>query len=147
MGQYHHLLNIDKHEFVSPHGIGLGLKQREHAGVIAGLDTVLYILVSASNHRGGGDFDSSGESPDFKVFGRWCGDRVVVIGDYTEDGDIPGVENASELYGDETVTDITDQIIPAFEVALGVKIDMNSHGWRERHLDPQEWGWLTGDKE
>lgn len=140
MGQYHILYNIDKNESVTPHKIGLGLKQVEHTYTVASLADVLYMLLTASLARGGGDLDTSGESSDFKVFGRWCGDRVVVLGDYTENSDIPGVENVSELYGNDN--DITDQIIPAFEVDFDAKINTNERGWRERKLDQEEWSWL-----
>lgn len=34
MGQYHVLVNLDKQEVVSPHGLGLGLKQYEHTTAI-----------------------------------------------------------------------------------------------------------------
>lgn len=145
MGQYHKLVNIDKKEFVHPHKLGLGLKQCEQTGSPGSLADVMYILLSVSNNRGGGDLNTSGETPDFKVFGRWCGDRVLIIGDYAEDSDVPGIENVSAYYDDDGQTDITDQIIPAFERAFGVRIDMTRDGWRKRQLDPDEWSWLIPD--
>lgn len=113
MGQYHLLYNLDNKEYVHPHDMDWGSKQREHTGGL--LDGVLYMLLTASPERGGGDLHSN-ETPDFKVLGRWCGQRVVVLGDYTENGDIPGVENAKDLY--ENVRDqginISARIRPAW---------------------------------
>jgi hypothetical protein len=86
MGQYHKLVNLDKQEVVDPHGLGFGSKQHEHTGPFDGsLSDAIYLLVMSSPNRGGGDWASTGG-----VSGRWCGDRVVVVGDYTEEGDIEG---------------------------------------------------------
>lgn len=86
MGQYHSLYNLDKQEVLHPHDIGLGAKQREHTGHEASLSDMLYVLTTCSPMRGGGDFWAE-ENADF--IGRWVGDRVVVVGDYAEEGDIP----------------------------------------------------------
>lgn len=142
MGQYHVLVNFTKKERVIPHKIGLGAKQVEHAQTVASLPDALYMLLTASPARGGGDLDTRGETPDFKVFGRWCGDIVAVVGDYTEEEDIPGYPDAAAYDDDERTTDITDQIIPAFERAFGVRITSKS-GWRDRKLT-DEWEWLIG---
>ena len=93
MGQYHILVNVDKKEKVEPHGLGLGLKQYEHTGNFEGtLADAMYILMMTSPARGGGDF------PATEISGRWKGDRVLILGDYTEDSDIPSIpvsENSS----------------------------------------------------
>ena len=89
MGQYHGLFNIDKKEMIFPHELGFGAKQWEHTGFAGSLSDVLYALCAYQTRRGGGDFaDDNGE---FK--GRWHGDRVAVIGDYAELGDLPEVWN------------------------------------------------------
>ena len=60
MGQYHVLVNLDKKEVVTPHGLGLGLKQWEHLGEFNGtLADAMYILMMTSPSRGGGDFPST----------------------------------------------------------------------------------------
>lgn len=144
MGQYHQIVNFDKKERVSPHKIGLGLKQIEHTHTVATLADVLYMLVTTSPNRGGGDldFDQSLESV-FKTWGRWVGDRVAVYGDYTEPEDVPFL-NEAQRKEVEQYADITDSIIPAFEKAFYVKIDRPGDGWRNRELS-KDWSWLLGD--
>jgi len=85
MGQYHGIFNLDKREMVFPHELGFGAKQWEHTGFAGSLSDVLYALTAFSVSRGGGDFPDDGGV--FK--GRWHGDRVAVVGDYAEMGDLP----------------------------------------------------------
>jgi len=118
MGQYHILANIDKKEKVEPYGIGLGLKQWEHLGEFNGtLADAMYILVMTSPARGGGDL------PRTEISGRWAGDRVVILGDYTEENDIRGVAQAQGLYreADNNYADITHLVADAFEKVFQVK--------------------------
>ena len=126
MGQYHVLVNIDKKEVVSPHGLGLGLKQYEHNGDYNGtLADAMYILMMTSPARGGGDY------PITAVSGRWAGDRVVVLGDYTENADLPDIPNASKIYAQtEFFDDITDLVADAFERVFGIKVE--GTGWKRR---------------
>ena len=95
MGQYHGLFNIDKREMLFPHDLGFGAKQWEHTGFAGSLSDILYALCAYPERRGGGDFaDDNSHFPEFSngVFkGRWHGDRVAVIGDYAELGDLPEV--------------------------------------------------------
>ena len=111
MGQYHVLVNLDKKEIVTPHGLGLGLKQYEHIGEFNGtLADAMYILMMTSPSRGGGDFPST------NISSRWVGDRVLILGDYTQDSDVPSIPNAGLLYGESgSYTDITDLVAEAFE--------------------------------
>lgn len=127
MGQYHHLVNIDKKEVVNPHGLGLGLKQYEHTAVNSGgsLADAMYILMMTSPARGGGDF------PQTDISGRWAGDRVLVLGDYTEDSDVPSIPNLGSLYREsEGYTDITDMVAQAFELVFRIRI--SGEGWKRR---------------
>lgn len=111
MGQYHILVNLDKREVVIPHDIGLGLKQYEHTGIEGSLSDAMYLLVMSSPASGGGDFPEIAD-----MSGRWCGDRVVVVGDYTQDNAIPGVEFGSTLYeiASTSYTNISDGVRVAF---------------------------------
>ncbi len=117
MGQYHSLVNFDKKEYVTPHSIGLGSKQWEHQGdrefpLFGSLSDALYILVMTSPYRGGGDM------PLTQISGRWAGDRVMVLGDYTKDGDL-AAEMAGGSLNDlvlETYTEIGAQVREAFEI-------------------------------
>jgi hypothetical protein len=126
MGQYHVLVNLDKKEIVSPHGLGLGLKQWEHLGEFNGtLADAMYLLVMTSPNRGGGDLPST------NISSRWAGDRVLVLGDYTEDSDVASVPNAGLLYTEAySYTDITDLVAEAFEQVFRIKI--LGEGWKER---------------
>lgn len=133
MGQYHILANLDKNEYVSPYGLGLGAKQYEHTGVEnGGLGDALYLLVMTSPCRGGGDWPAVGD-----VTGRWVGDRVVVLGDYTEDSDLePHVPNGSQLYKmlkEEVGIDITDEVAEALGTVWSWRIAKhNLYGFHER---------------
>ena len=111
MGQYHILVNLDKREVVIPHDIGLGAKQYEHTACEGSLSDAMYLLAMSSPASGGGDFPEIAD-----MSGRWCGDRVVVVGDYTQDGSIPGVEFASSLYeiASKSYTNISDGVRVAF---------------------------------
>lgn len=89
MGQYHIPVNIDKREYVNPWDVGAGLKMVENIWN-TGMPASLFVLLSCSHMRGGGDVHLSDEAIN-KVAGRWAGDRIIVVGDYTEPGD-PGTD-------------------------------------------------------
>jgi hypothetical protein len=131
MGQYHILVNLDKREFVSPHDLGLGLKQREHNGAFDGtLADALYFLTMTSPARGGGDY------PQTEISGRWAGDRCIVLGDYTEDSDLPHYIGAGSLYeqiGENTHgewRDISDEVADELGLVFGFR--MEGDGWKKR---------------
>jgi hypothetical protein len=132
MGQYHVLANLDKREVVVPHALGLGLKQREHVGAFDGtLADALYILTMTSPARGGGDFEQ------VSISGRWAGDRCVVLGDYTEDSDLPNVPDASSLYREacdegSDWTDISEKVVNDLGKLFGFRMTGTGWGWRRR---------------
>lgn len=123
MGQYWKVVNLDKREFIMPHTLGCGLKLWEQIANQPGTGTALIILTAAQREpRGGGDFDMEenwhgierdtegkhgcepGPMPKTypeiaaDTIGRWAGDRIVVVGDYAEDSDLPAAENFSNIY-------------------------------------------------
>lgn len=111
MGQYHKPVNLDKKQYINPHKLGNGLKMLEFGQ--GGLTvTALTVLLACSHNRGGGDLHT--ENP---IAGSWAGDRIAIIGDYTEDGDIPGInakDIADRIWGDtDEYTDISDEILEA----------------------------------
>jgi len=112
MGQYHHLVNVDKKEVVYPYELGMGAKQREQLGMPGSMADALYLLVMTSPNRGGGDL------PMTAVSGRWAGDRVLVYGDYTEDSDVPSIPNLTRIWIDE-FKDITNEVADAIKIAFG----------------------------
>ena len=75
--------------------------------------------------RGGGDFEPN------KVVGRWAGDRIAFIGDYSEHEDLPDEFDAEMIYDycqDGTYTDITDMVCEVLEKELDGKFE--GDGWR-----------------
>lgn len=92
MGQYHILVNLTKKQFVHPHQVGNGLKLWEQVGFEHSLSTALYMLIAASNGRGGGDF------AEHHLIGSWAGDSIALIGDYAEPNDVPSCLDSRLLY-------------------------------------------------
>lgn len=123
MGQYHVLVNYDKKETVSPHNLGLGLKQWEHLGEFNGtLADALYILTMTSPARGGGDL------PETAISGRWAGDRCFVYGDYTEATDLPdGIYESIKL---DKYTEIGELVAEEMGKVFGFR--MEGSGWKTR---------------
>lgn len=108
MGQYHILANLDTKEFVR---LG-GAKQYEHTFYNGDLAHAMYLLTMTSPGRGGGDWVVTPMS------GRWAGDRVVILGDYTEDSDLPKYPHASQAYSDflKNGEEISMQVYEALEL-------------------------------
>jgi hypothetical protein len=92
MGQYYLIVNLDKKQYLHPHRFGDGLKLLEFGCSATGTLTALAILLADGNGRGGGDLRS--ENP---VIGSWAGDRIVIAGDYADEGKFTG-DPASNLY-------------------------------------------------
>jgi len=101
MGQYHQPYNIDKKQFIHGHRIDNGLKLMEQVGFDKSTSTALWLLLSNSNGRGGGD------ARPHPLIGSWAGDRIIVQGDYAEPKD-PGFVHPNDLDGFE---DISDQVM------------------------------------
>jgi len=93
MGQYHVVVNLDKHEYLFPHRLGDGLKLMEFGNSAGGVMTALAILLAVSNGRGGGDLDA--ESP---LIGSWGGDRIAIVGDYAEATDLAPEHEAETIF-------------------------------------------------
>jgi hypothetical protein len=132
MGQYHILANLDKDEIVHPHGLGLGLKQYEHTGCEGSLADAMYLLVMTSPARGGGDWRETA------LAGSWVGDRVVILGDYTEDSDLPPELNGGTLY--EYLTSNGKDITADVATALGTvwNFTVEGDGWATRRVANSE---------
>ena len=102
MGQYHAIYNLDRQESLNPCGFGDGLKLREFGMSGGGTMAALAYLLAGSTCRGGGDFAKGPNG------GRWCGDKIAIIGDYCEDGDVRGTTMAELKLGN--FTDITGEV-------------------------------------
>src|SRR5262249_37659918 len=86
-----------------------GLKLLEFGCSATGALTALAILLADGNNRGGGDLRS-----DHPVIGSWAGDRIVIAGDYADEGKFTG-DPARTLYriADEEYQDISRQALRA----------------------------------
>lgn len=82
MGQYHTVYNLDKKEFIEPRKINNGRKLLEQVGHDKSTSSALFLLLSNSNGRGGGD------AKPYSLIGYWAGDRIVVQGDYVIETDL-----------------------------------------------------------
>lgn len=83
-------VNLDKREFLSPHKFGEGLKLGEQGYTSVGIQRALQFLMAVSDGRGGGDWNIA-ENGFQNIAGRWAGDRLAIIGDYTESDDDLGL--------------------------------------------------------
>lgn len=45
----------------------------------------------------------------------------------------------------DSFVDISDELIPAYELAFGVEIERKAEGWRDRSLVASAWSWLFPD--
>jgi len=115
MGQYWYPIDLDKREFVNPHKLGCGLKLWEQIASHPGTGVALLILCAAMpEQRGGGDLDLEDEQGfigDLKkaagisyseiakrTIGRWAGDRIALVGDYAERGDLKPEDDADLIW-------------------------------------------------
>jgi hypothetical protein len=91
LGQYWLAVNLDRKEFVHGHRLGSGLKLWEMVANAPGVGAALIILTAAHpEERGGGDLNHAAlVGTNEQVIGRWAGNRIAIVGDYAEDGDIP----------------------------------------------------------
>ncbi|MBF83479.1 MAG: hypothetical protein CL489_03280 [Acidobacteria bacterium] len=124
MGQYHLVANIDRREFLHPHKFGEGFKLMEF-GTGRAVPLAMTILLSASNGRGGGDFRGEGA-------GRWAGDRIAIIGDYFEEGDVEGLTGrdmadlwSSTVEDDHGWTDISEMVRGMLHLSGEVEFYLN----------------------
>jgi len=82
MGQYFILVNLDKREYIIPDLMKLWEIMNANRFP---LGNVILYLTATPNTDGTFLFNIEGE---LKYFGRWCGDRIVLMGDYG--GDVDG---------------------------------------------------------
>jgi hypothetical protein len=100
MGQYHIVVNLDRKEYLDPFGCNSGMKAWEQLANVS-TPQALFVLLLASNGRGGGDLRTP-EPEGERVYGRWAGERIAVVGDYAEHADFPVGEHDPSpalLYG------------------------------------------------
>lgn len=104
MGQYWIVVNFDQRECVRLHRLGTGLKLWEQRGNHPGTGAALIILCAAMPEgRGGGDLTLHTEDEAYgeiarRTIGRWAGDRIALVGDYAEIGDLALECDADLIY-------------------------------------------------
>lgn len=140
MGQYWKIINLDKKEYIENYNVGTGAKFAEHLGMHPGANEALMILlVAMPERRGGGDIIDTEKYP---IVGRWAGDRITMIGDYANDGDIS--ECNPQFQGDVPVPeseiwesineegiwyDVSDQVAEVIEEYFGGQYV--GEGWKQ----------------
>lgn len=148
MGQYHVVVNLDRREYLNPVRLGDGLKLAEQVCTYGGTAAALMLLLACSaKGRGGGDVDDGHAlverdgtyawevvDPEWhrrvhEWVGRWAGQRIAVVGDYAEDGDLPLQPSdppARAIYDEclrgGSFRDITAEIVPILERFCRVEI-------------------------
>ena len=166
MGQYWMVVNLDKKEYLLSHKLGTGLKLWEQLANHPGTGAALIVLCAAMPEpRGGGDFDLDenwhGPERTFpehnvdpapmpeaypviakRTIGRWAGDRIALIGDYAEKGDLPPRFHADTIYArcseswgkdegedpKEAFKDVSDDVAKVIEHELNGKY--TGTGWK-----------------
>lgn len=119
MGQYYLIVNLTKGEYVEPR---VGLKLREIAADPF-MAHVLFGLLAHGNDRGGGDF------VDHVEVGRWEGDRVVIAGDYGDEGRY--IDEASKALGLELTEDDLSTNLYNYISEHGVNISQQAYEMAE----------------
>ena len=109
MGQYYKVVNITKKEFLHPHKFGDGMKLLEFGSSGRGTMMGLSILLSSGNGNGGGDLYPA-ENP---IIGSWAGDKVVICGDYADEGIFTQNKEINLFEESESYLDISEKVIEA----------------------------------
>jgi len=117
MGQYYKIVNIDKQQYLSTYAFNEGAKLLEFGCSSEGTLTALAVLLADGNGRGGGDLHS-----DNPIIGSWSGDRIVVAGDYADEGKFLKSEEVMKyamLQGESQVTNLYGYAVEYFEDISG----------------------------
>jgi hypothetical protein len=128
MGQYYRVVNLDKKELLCPYTFGDGAKLLEFGCSSPGMMCGLAILLADGNNRGGGDLRS-----DKEIIGSWAGDRIVIAGDYADEGKFLE-EFTQELnqtlyrYAEDHFTDISGKVIAAMKDDPYINQDLEKAG-------------------
>ncbi len=143
MGQYWKVINLTKREYILAHELGCGLKLWEQLVNRPGTAQALVILLAAMPvARGGGDLEED------DVVGRWAGDRIALVGDYAEKGDLAqsGESESRSVFADTlydlcgepeegeeppepVYTNISHLVRPVLEREFGGKYEERDYGW------------------
>lgn len=121
MGQYYIPVNLDKREYIDPHKLNDGIKLLEFGCSAYGTMTALAVLLADGNNRGGGDLHS-----EKAVIGSWAGDRIVIAGDYADEG----------KFTDDPKVNLYDAAHKSFkDISVRVLVAMMDDEYIEQTLD------------
>lgn len=129
MGQYHAPVNLDKAEALHAHRMGQGLKLMEWgSGGYGGPTTAMALLMAPG--------------------GRWHGDRLAVVGDYAEPGDLPEgapfAADPSDAYATKEKEETTAEAKKLVGEAFGVRYDADD-GYGDATFDRSRMADLVAD--
>lgn len=133
MGQYWRIVNVDKKEYLDPYMLGSGAKLWEQLADEAPSKALLVLVANMPESRGGGDLEEN------EVIGRWAGDRIIVVGDYAENGDHPKIKT-EPLYGrcdDVKYKNISKLVWPVLEKELNGKFVQSNWSVDHYYWEPQ----------
>lgn len=121
-----YVVNLDKMEYIDPASFEDGDNLTNHAVI----PTALYLLVLAPvGYVGLNGLKARTGS----AVGHWCGDRVAVVSNVTQDGDIPGVHGAGSIFS--KCVKRTERIPGGYRVKTGVRGEFkNISGWVREDL-------------
>ncbi|MEM2941405.1 MAG: hypothetical protein QW304_07655 [Thermoproteota archaeon] len=104
MGQYFLIVNIDKHEYVEPW-------VKKLWEICANNDIrILGYLLATNNPDGIREIWT--RAKELKYFGRWCGDRIALVGDYADEA--TNYTGPSYEHVLQTFKDITEKVVEEF---------------------------------
>jgi hypothetical protein len=142
------IVNLSRKEFIDSQGLGIGLTAWSQASgrtinkrhisknqidIYPSTPQALFILLLASNADNFGDIEYQGVFEEEKIFGRWAGDKIAVVGELAKDNDLEGIPKSSELYfnctqGNE-YTDVSPLLRTAFSGICGIRYEQNENGF------------------
>lgn len=133
MGQYWQISNLDKKEYIDNFKLGSGCKLWEQLANELPSKALLVLLANMPESRGGGDLN------DNEVIGRWAGDRIVIVGDYAEAGDLPSWDgDITKVYNNDEYKDVSHLVLPVLEAELEGQIVTDEHGYSLWRYDRDE---------
>ena len=122
MGQYYKVVNLDKKEYLDPHSFGDGAKLLEFGCSEVGMMTGLAILLADGNNRGGGDLRS-----DHSLIGSWAGDRIVITGDYADEGRFNKGKQNLYTYAEDNFKNVSRDVIEVMKEDVYIKADLEGN--------------------
>lgn len=134
MGQYYKIVNLDKKQYLHPHKFGDGLKLLEFGSSGCGTLLGLTVLLADGNNRGGGDLCS-----DDPLIGSWAGDRIVVTGDYADEGNFLRASKKNQgknLYvvADAQYEDISYKVVKVLGESKYIREDLEKAQFGEKSV-------------